>query len=162
MAKMSTCLWFNKEAEEAAKFYIDVFGNGAIYHVSRYGKEGFEHHQMPEGSVMTVEFELNGHRFIALNGGPVFKFTEAISLVVNCETQKEIEHYWSQLTAEGGQEVQCGWLKDKFGLSWQITPTVLEKMMKSSDKTKTERVVKSFMQMKKFDIAELERAFNGK
>lgn len=162
MQKMSTCLWFDTQAEEAAKFYISVFKNGSISHIARYGKEGYEFHKRPEGSVMTVDFEVNGERFMALNGGPIFKFNEAISLVVNCESQKEIDEYWNKLTADGGEESQCGWLKDKFGLSWQIVPTALDKMMKSSDKEKTDRVVKAFMQMKKFDIATLERAFEGK
>ncbi|MBX3020666.1 MAG: VOC family protein [Bdellovibrionales bacterium] len=162
MKKMSTCLWFDSQAEEAAKFYISVFKNGSIGHIARYGKEGFEFHGQPEGSVMSVEFEVNGECFMALNGGPIFKFNEAISLIVNCETQEEIDDYWQKLTADGGQEVQCGWLKDKFGLSWQITPMVLDKMMKSPDKAKTERVVKAYMQMKKFNIAALERAFEGR
>ena len=158
MQKMSTCLWFDSQAEEAAKFYISVFKNGSIGHIARYGKEGFEYHGRPEGSVMTVEFEVNGQKFIGINGGPMFKFNEAISLVVYCESQKEVDEYWQKLTADGGQEVQCGWLKDKFGLSWQITPTVLEKMMKSPDKEKTGRVVNAYMQMKKFDIKKLEEA----
>lgn len=162
MQKMSTCLWFDTQAEEAANFYISVFKNGKIRHTARYGKEGFEFHHKPEGSVMTVDFEVNGQRFMALNGGPDFKFNDAISLVVYCESQKEIDEYWEKLTSNGGQEVQCGWLKDKFGLSWQIVPTVMDKMMASNDKAKTERVTKAFMQMKKFDIAALERAFEGR
>lgn len=162
MQKMSTCLWFDNQGEEAANFYISVFKNGKIQHIQRYGKEGFEIHKRPEGSVMTVDFEINGQPFTALNGGPLFKFNDAISLVVHCETQKEIDDYWQKLTADGGQEVQCGWLKDKYGLSWQIVPSVMEKMMRSPDKAKTERVTKAFLKMKKFDIAALERAFDGK
>lgn len=162
MNKMSTCLWFDSQAEEAAKFYISVFKNGKINHVARYGKEGFEYHGKPEGSVLSVEFEVNGQNFIALNGGPIFKFSEAFSLVVYCETQKEIDEYWQKLTSNGGQESMCGWLKDKFGFSWQITPTVLGQMMKSPDKAAVSRVTSAFFKMKKFDIATLERAFEGK
>lgn len=162
MKKMSTCLWFDNQAEEAAKFYLSVFKNGSIKHIARYGKAGYEFHRQPEGTVMTVEFEVNGENFLAINGGPIFKFNEAISLVVHCESQKEIDEYWQKLTSDGGQESQCGWLKDKFGLSWQITPAVLDKMMKSPDQEKTERVVAAYMKMKKFDIAALERAFDGK
>lgn len=162
MNKMSTCLWFDKEAEEAANLYISVFKNGKINSIARYGKEGFEIHGRPEGSVMVVEFEVNGQEFMALNGGPIFKFNESVSLVVHCETQKEIDDYWQKLTANGGQESQCGWLKDKFGLSWQITPTALRKMMAAGTKEQNERVVAAYMKMKKFDIAALERAFAGK
>lgn len=162
MNKMSTCLWFDKEAEEAANLYISVFKNGKINSIARYGKEGFEIHGRPEGSVMVVEFEVNGQEFMALNGGPIFKFNESVSLVVHCETQKEIDDYWQKLTANGGQESQCGWLKDKFGLSWQITPTALRKMMATGTKEQNERVVAAYMKMKKFDIAALERAFAGK
>lgn len=160
MQSMSTCLWYDDQAEEAAKFYTSVF-NGALGHIARYGKAGNETHHQPEGKVLTVDFEINNQKFVALNGGPLFKFNEAISLVVECETQKEIDEIWEKMTKDGGQESQCGWLKDKFGVSWQITPLVLAKMMRSPDKEKTERVVNAFMKMKKMDIAKLEKAFNG-
>lgn len=147
-----TCLWFDKQAEEAANFYTSIFKNSKIGNISRYGKEGFEIHGKPAGTVMTISFQLNGHEFTALNGGPQFKFTEAISLQIMCETQEEIDHYWSKLT-QGGEEGPCGWLKDKFGLSWQVVPTILPKLM--SDPKKSERVMKAFLQMKKFDIKTL-------
>lgn len=161
MQKMTICLWFDNEAEEAAKFYTSVFKGGKIGPISRYGKEGFEQHQRPEGSVMTVEFDVNGLNFMALNGGPIFKFNEAISLVVNCETQQEIDEYWQKLTTNGGEESQCGWLKDKYGVSWQINAIELNHMLYDKDKTKTERVMKAMMPMKKLNIAELRRAFEG-
>jgi predicted 3-demethylubiquinone-9 3-methyltransferase (glyoxalase superfamily) len=129
--------------------------------VSRYGKEGFEIHGRPAGSVMTVEFELDGVRFTALNGGPVFKFTEAISLQVFCDSQEEIDYFWSKLS-EGGEEGPCGWLKDKYGLSWQVVPRILPDMLADENSDKAQRVTKAFLQMKKFDIAELERAYEGK
>lgn len=156
---ITNCLWFDKEAEEAANFYTSIFKNSSVGEITRYGKEGHEIHQQPEGKVMTVRFTLNGQEFMGLNGGPLFPFTEAISLVVNAETQEEIDYYWERLT-EGGQEVECGWLKDKFGLSWQVVPVILGEMMASPDKEKTERVMKAFMQMKKFDIQKLKEAFN--
>ena len=127
--QITTCLWFDYQAEEAANFYISVFKNSKINSVSRFGKEGFEIHGKKEGSAMTVSFEINGQAFIALNGGPLFKFTEAISFQVFCETQEEIDNYWTKLTENGGQESQCGWLKDKFGVSWQIIPSILPKLM---------------------------------
>ena len=157
---ISNCLWYDSEAEDAAKFYTSIFKNSSIGAVSYYGKEGNEIHHQPEGKVMSVEFYLDGQKFLGLNGGPLFPFTEAISLVVNVDTQEEIDYYWNRLT-EGGQESQCGWLKDKFGVSWQVTPGVLEEMLTDPDKTKRERVTKAFMQMKKFDIQKLQRAFNG-
>jgi predicted 3-demethylubiquinone-9 3-methyltransferase (glyoxalase superfamily) len=158
MQKMSTCLWFDSQAEEAARFYVSVFKDGKIGRIAHYGKEGFEIHGRPEGSVLTVEFEVNGQKFIALNGGPQFKFDEAVSFVINCETQEEIDYYWSKLT-NGGQEGPCGWLKDKFGLSWQVVPTVLSDMMADKDHTKSDRVMKAFLQMKKFDIQKLKEAY---
>ncbi len=161
MQKMGTCLWFDGQAEEAAKLYISIFKNGKIGNITKYGKAGVENHQQPEGTVMSVEFELNGQSFMGLNGGPLFKFNESVSFMIPCETQKEIDHYWEAFTKEG-QESQCGWLKDKFGVSWQITPTVLQKMLTSGDKQKTERVTAAFMKMKKMDIATLERAYEGK
>ena len=149
------CLWFDNQAEEAANFYTSIFKNSKIVSISRYAREGFEIHGREAGSVMTVNFQLNGQPFIALNGGPVFKFNEAISFQVLCETQQEIDYYWDRLTA-GGQEVQCGWLKDKFGVSWQIVPVLLARLL--SDPTRAERVTKAFLEMKKFDIEKLKQA----
>jgi predicted 3-demethylubiquinone-9 3-methyltransferase (glyoxalase superfamily) len=156
--KLVSCLWFDKEAEDAAVFYCSIFRNSKMGKVTRYGKEGTEIHGQPEGKVMTVDFELEGNRFVALNGGPMFKFSEAISFQIHCENQEEIDYYWSKLTADGGQESHCGWLKDKFGLSWQVTPVTLIEMLTEGDAAKAQRVTKAFMQMKKFDIATLERA----
>jgi predicted 3-demethylubiquinone-9 3-methyltransferase (glyoxalase superfamily) len=158
--KITPCLWFDGKAEEAAKFYTSIFSaagakDSKIDSMSRYGKEGFEIHGQKEGTAMTVAFQLNGQPFTALNGGPMFKFTEAISLQVFCETQDEIDHYWNSLMA-GGEESQCGWLKDKFGLSWQIVPAILPKLM--SDPTRAGRVMNAFLQMKKFDIEKLMKA----
>jgi predicted 3-demethylubiquinone-9 3-methyltransferase (glyoxalase superfamily) len=148
-------LWFDNQAEEAANFYVSVFKNSEIKNISRYGKEGFEFHGQKEGTAMTVTFHLNGQPFTALNGGPVFKFTEAISFQVFCETQEEIDDYWAKLTEEG-EEVQCGWLKDKYGISWQIIPAILPELM--SDPAKAGRVTQAYLQMKKFDIEKLLQA----
>lgn len=153
--KITPCLWFDNEAEEAAAFYVSVFKNSKIGHISRYGKEGFEFHGQPEGTVMTVTFTINGQEFTALNGGPLFQFSEAVSFEVFCDTQEEIDHYWNMLT-EGGNESQCGWLKDKYGLSWQIVPSILPELMK--DPSRAARVTKAFLQMKKMDIKTLEEA----
>jgi predicted 3-demethylubiquinone-9 3-methyltransferase (glyoxalase superfamily) len=150
--QMTICLWFDRQAEEAAKFYASIFKDSHIGAVSRYGKEGFEIHKMQEGTAMVVSFRLNGMHFMALNGGPLFKFNESVSVVVHCETQDEIDHYWSKLT-EGGMESQCGWLKDKYGLSWQIVPSVLPELM--SDPKRAGRVTNAFLRMKKFDIQAL-------
>lgn len=159
--KMITpCLWFDSQAEEAANFYTSVFKNSKTGRISRYGKAGQDVHGRPPGSVMTVEFELDGQPFVALNGGPLFKFTEAVSLQVFCETQQEIDHYWNGLS-KGGEEGPCGWLKDKYGLSWQVVPTVLPQMMSDSDAKKSERVMNAFLKMKKFDLAQLNRAYQG-
>ncbi len=160
MQKITPCLWFDTEAEEAANFYVSIFKNSKIRSISRYGKEGFEIHRKPAGTVMAVEFEINGQPFLALNGGPQFKFDEAVSFQVHCKTQEEIDYFWNKLT-EGGQESRCGWLKDKFGLSWQVVPTGLKEMLSGSDSEKSQRVTKAFLQMKKFDIAELRRAYEG-
>ena len=156
------CLWFDDQAEEAAGFYTGVFGNSRIVQVSRYGEAGREVHGRPAGSVMVVAFELDGQAFTALNGGPVFKFTEAISLQVDCETQAEIDHYWGKLS-EGGDETaqQCGWLKDKYGVSWQIVPRILIEMLGDPDARKSERAMEAMLQMKKIDIAALKRAQAG-
>jgi predicted 3-demethylubiquinone-9 3-methyltransferase (glyoxalase superfamily) len=151
--KITPFLWFNNQAEEAATFYVGVFPNSKILKIVRYGAAG----PGPPGSVMTVEFVLDGRSFVALNGGPHFKFTEAISFVVNCQSQDEVDHYWEKLSA-GGAEVQCGWLKDKFGLSWQIVPTVLPELLSNPDPEKSQRVMKVMLAMKKLDIRALSEA----
>lgn len=158
---MTICLWFDKEAEEAANFYLSIFKNGSLGSISRYGKEGFEFHKKPAGTAMTVEFILNDMKFIALNGGPQFKFNEAVSIVVYCDKQEEIDHYWEKLTA-GGEEGPCGWLKDKFGVSWQIVPGVLPAYMADADHSKSQRVAAAYLKMKKFNIETLKAAFEGK
>jgi predicted 3-demethylubiquinone-9 3-methyltransferase (glyoxalase superfamily) len=160
MQRITPCLWFDSNAEEAAKFYTSIFKNSKIGKISRYGKEGHEIHGKPEGSVLTVEFELDGQTFTALNGGPVFKFNEAISLQVHCKSQNEVDYYWEKLS-EGGDEKaqQCGWLKDKYGVSWQIVPVVLAKMLQDKSAEKSERVMKALLQMKKLDIKALEQAY---
>jgi predicted 3-demethylubiquinone-9 3-methyltransferase (glyoxalase superfamily) len=160
--KITPCLWFDSQAEEAAKFYVSLFPNSAVGAITRYGKEGFEVHGRPEGSAMTVNFSLEGQEFTALNGGPHFKFSEAISFVVRCETQAEVDHYWDKL-GEGGDEKarQCGWLKDKYGISWQIVPVALFEMMSSTDRIKSERVMRAVLQMKRLDVAALRRAYEG-
>ncbi len=155
MQKITPFLWFDTQAEEAAKHYVSIFTNSKIVGVSRYGEAG----PGPRGSVMTVTFELGGQRFIALNGGPHFKFTEAISLSVDCKTQKEVDELWKRLS-EGGEEGQCGWLKDKFGLSWQINPTILAKMLGDRDPKKARRVMEAMLKMKKIDIARLKQAYD--
>ncbi len=153
--KIIPFLWFDNQAEEAATLYTSIFKNSEIKSISRYGKEGFEFHGKPEGTAMTVSFSLNGQDFTALNGGPLYKFNEAVSFQFFCDTQQEIDHYWNKLT-EGGSEGQCGWLKDKFGVSWQIVPSVLGKLL--SDPLKAPRVTQAFLQMKKFDIEKLLKA----
>ena len=153
MQKITPFLWFDNNAEEAVQFYTSIFKDSKILETSRYGDAG----PGPKGTVMTVKFELNGQAFIALNGGPHFKFTEAISFVVNCETQKEIDEYWAKLTA-GGKEVQCGWLTDKFGLSWQIVPTILGHLLQNKDPEKVKNVTQAFMKMVKMDIETLKQA----
>ena len=153
MQKITPFLWYESEAEEAANFYVSIFKNSKVGEITRYDEASAKASGRPAGTVMTVAFELEGQQFVALNGGPHFKFTEAVSFVVNCATQEEIDHFWEKLTANGGQEVQCGWLKDRFGLSWQIVPTVLSELIKKSDK-----VMAALMPMKKLDIAELRRA----
>jgi predicted 3-demethylubiquinone-9 3-methyltransferase (glyoxalase superfamily) len=160
-SKLTPCLWFDSEAEEAADFYVSIFENSKIKRITRYSKGGHDIHKRPAGSVMTVEFELDGLTFTALNGGPIFKFDEAISFQVSCDTQDEINYYWSRLTANGGSEGPCGWLKDRFGLSWQVVPSALIDMLADHDSEKTERVTNAFLQMKKFNIAELRRAYEG-
>src|SRR5262245_21204562 len=158
--KIAPCLWFDNQAEEAAKFYVSIFDNSSIGAVSRYGKEGFEVHGRPEGSVMTVSFRLDGREFTALNGGPHFKFTEAISFMVKCETQAEVDRYWGKL-GEGGDEraQQCGWLKDKFGLSWQIIPVAVFELLSGPEKEKSGRAMRAMLTMKELDLAYLRRAY---
>ena len=153
--KITPCLWFNTQAEDATKFYASVFKSSKVGKISRYGKEGFEIHGKQAGTVMTVEFEVAGQKFLALNGGPQFKFNEAVSFQVHCETQEEIDYFWSKLAA-GGEEGSCGWLKDKFGLSWQVIPTVLLQLL--TDEGSAQRVMRSMLQMRKIDIAALKRA----
>jgi predicted 3-demethylubiquinone-9 3-methyltransferase (glyoxalase superfamily) len=163
MQKITPCLWFDSNAEEAAKFYASVFKNSKIGKISRYGKEGYEIHGKPAGTVLTVEFELNGQKFTALNGGPIFKFNEAISFQVSCESQEELDYYWEKLSEGGDKKAQqCGWLKDKYGVSWQIVPTVLGEMLQDKNPEKTERVMKALLQMKKLDIQTLKQAYERK
>ena len=157
MQKITPFLWFDGKAEEAAKFYVSIFDNSKILETSRYGEEG----PGPKGSVMVVKFQLQGQDFMALNGGPEFNFTPAISFMINCETQQEIDRYWEKLTA-GGQTQQCGWLQDKFGLSWQVTPTILGELLQDPDKEKASRVMKAMMQMIKLDIQQLKDAADGR
>ena len=156
--KISACLWFDHNAEEAVNFYCSVFKNSSVKKTARYGEEGQDTTHMEPGTVMTIEFEVNGQSFLALNAGPVFKFNEAGSFIIYCKDQEEVDYYWNKLTADGGQESQCGWLKDKFGLSWQVTPTILPQIFGGSDKQKAERAMKAMMQMKKIDVAALENA----
>ena len=156
MQKITPFLWFDDQAEEAMRHYTSIFKNSKVLGVTRYGDAG----PGPKGSVMIAAFELEGQRFTALNGGPRFKFTEAISFVVNCETQEEVDELWDKL-AEGGQTQQCGWLKDKFGLSWQIIPTALPELMSDPDPEKSQRVMEAMLQMTKIDIAKLRQAYEG-
>jgi len=163
MQKITPCLWFDNQAEEAVKFYVSIFKNAKIGNITRYGKEGYEIHRRPAGTVMTVEFELQGQAFVALNGGPVFTFNEAISFQVHCRTQEEIDHYWDKLSQGGDKNAQqCGWLKDKYGVSWQIVPTVLPKMMLDKDTRKSERVMQALLQMRKLEITRLKQAYGEK
>lgn len=160
--KIAPCLWFDGQAEEAARFYTSIFPNSRITDVSYFGETGFEVHGRPAGSVMVAAFELDGQPFTALNGGPQFRFSEAISLMVSCETQEEVDYYWERLSAGGEEQAQeCGWLKDKFGLSWQVVPTALLRLMSGPDRARSERTMEALLQMKKLDIAALERAAAG-
>jgi predicted 3-demethylubiquinone-9 3-methyltransferase (glyoxalase superfamily) len=160
--KITPCLWFDDQAEEAVEFYISIFRNSKIVNIARYGEAGHEVHGKPAGTVMTVAFELDGQTFTALNGGPMFKFNEAISFQVNCETQEEVDYYWKKLS-EGGDEKaqQCGWLKDKYGASWQVVPSVLPELINDPDSEKSQRAMQAMLQMKKIDIDELKRAYGG-
>ncbi|MDQ1378666.1 MAG: hypothetical protein QOJ52_2195 [Acidimicrobiaceae bacterium] len=153
LTKITPCLWFDTESEAAATFYTSIFDNSRIVHVTRYGSSG----PRPEGMVMTVTFELDGQEFVALNGGPEFTFDEAISFQVNCESQAEVDEFWAKLS-EGGQEGPCGWLTDKYGVSWQVIPTVLDELIRDPDPEKSQRVMKAMLSMTKIDSAELQRA----
>src|SRR4030095_2322057 len=160
--KISPCLWFDNQSEDAAKFYIAIFKNSKITTISRYGEAGTEVHGKPPGSVMTVAFELEGQSFTALNGGPVFKFNEAISFQVDCKSQEEVDYFWEKLSVGGDARAQqCGWLKDKYGVSWQIVPAVLIEPLHHPDPDKSQHVMTAMLQMKKIDIAGLKRAYQG-
>jgi len=159
--RITPFLWFDDNAEEAVKFYVSIFKNSRIGSVTRYDDEGAQAAGRPKGSVMTVPFELEGQAFTALNGGPHFQFSGAISFVVNCETQDEVDYFWEKLSA-GGQEVQCGWLKDRFGMSWQVVPTVLIEMLQDKDPEKSKRVMAAMLKMIKIEIASLKRAYEGR
>jgi predicted 3-demethylubiquinone-9 3-methyltransferase (glyoxalase superfamily) len=158
--RITPFLWFDHQAEEAVNFYLSIFKNSKIRTLARYDEAGAKASGRPAGSVMTIAFELDGQEFVALNGGPLFKFTEAISFVVNCESQGELDHFWEKLSA-GGQQVQCGWLKDRFGVSWQVVPIVLGEMLQDKDPEKSRRVMAAMLQMKKIDINALEAAYAG-
>lgn len=160
--KITPNLWFDNQAEEAANYYTSIFKNSKIGKITRYGKAGYEIHQRPAGSVMTVEFQIEGQEFLALNGGPIFKFNEAISFVVNCESQEEIDYYWEKLILGGDEKAQiCGWLKDKFGLSWQVVPTGMAEMLSDPESKKSQRAMEAFLKMKKIDIAAVKKAYEG-
>ena len=162
MEKITPFLWFDNQAEEAVKFYTSIFKNSKVGSITRYDEAGAAASGQTKGSVMTASFNLNGQDFVALNGGPIFKFTEAISFVVNCETQEEVDHYWEKLSEGGDEKAQmCGWLKDKYGLSWQIVPTILNKFLGDKDAKKTQRVMQAMLQMKKIDITGLKKAYDS-
>ncbi len=161
MQKITPSLWFDHQAEEAAKFYTSIFKNSKAGRILRYSERAAEKTGRPIGSVLTIEFEIESQKFVALNGGPLFKFNESISFVVNCETQEEVDYFWEKLTADGGEESACGWIKDKFGVSWQIVPTVLIDMLHDKDSEKSERVTNAMLQMQKIDISKLKTAYEG-
>lgn len=162
LQKITPCLWFDDQAEEAAEFYTGIFPDSRITQIARYGEAGQEVHGKPPGSVMVVAFELHGQAFTALNGGPLFKFNEAVSFQVNCEIQAEVDHYWEKLSAGGDETAQqCGWLKDRYGVSWQIVPTVLPELINGLDAEKSQKAFTAMLQMKKIDIDELKRAYAG-
>lgn len=160
MQKIIPNLWFDGNAEEAVNFYVSIFKNSRIGNIAKYGEAGKEIHGQPAGSIMTIEFEIEGQSFLALNGGPDFKFSEAVSFAINCETQEEIDYYWNKLIEGGDPSAQiCGWLKDKYGLSWQVVPTAISKMMLDPDKKKRDRVTNAFLKMKKINLADLEKVY---
>ena len=161
MQKITPFLWFDNNAEEAANFYVSIFKNSKIGSITRYGEEAAKVSGRPKGTVMIVTFQLDGQEFVALNGGPHFTFSEAISFVVNCETQEEVDKLWEKLS-EGGEKVQCGWLKDKYGISWQIVPTILGKLVSDPDPVKSQRVMQAMLQMKKIEIEGLKKAYEQK
>jgi len=162
MSTIAPCLWFDTEAEAAANFYVSIFKHAKITRISHYLDDTHPAHKGRKGTVLIVEFELNGQTFTALNGGPMFKFNEAISLQVNCKTQQELDHYWSKLGAGGDERAQqCGWLKDKYGVSWQVVPEMLTQLLTDKDAGKAQRAMKAMLQMKKLDIAALQKAFDG-
>src|SRR5256885_13592027 len=161
MQKITPFLWFDDQAEEAVNFYTALFKNSKIGRIFRYNEEAAEKTGRPVGSVLTIEFEIEGQKFVALNGGPLFKFNESVSFVINCETQEEVDYFWGKLTADGGEESACGWLKDKFGFSWQVTPTVLIDMLHDKDPEKAELVMKAMLQMQKIEIPKLKAAYGG-
>lgn len=162
LQKITPCLWFDTQAEDAAQFYCAIFPNSQILQISRYGEAGYEIHRKRAGSILTVTFELDGQAFTALNGGPEFRFNPAISFQVACDNQPELDHYWDALSAGGEEQAQqCGWLQDRYGVSWQIIPTGLPAMMCDADSRKSERVMDALLQMKKLDIAKLQQAFDG-
>lgn len=162
MQKITPFLWFDDQAEEAVNFYTSLFKNSKIGRIFRNPEEAAEKTGRPVGSVLTIEFEIEGQKFVALNGGPLFKFNESVSFVINCETQEEVDYFWDKLIADGGEESACGWLKDKFGLSWQVTPTVLIDMLHDNDQEKSGRVMQAMLQMQKIEIPKLKAAYGGK
>jgi len=161
MQRITPFLWFNDQAEEAVNFYTSIFKNSKVLKVARYGEAGERASGRPKDSVMTIEFELDGQKFVALNGGPHFKFNEAISFVVNCKTQVEVDRFWKKLSA-GGKEIECGWLKDRYGVSWQIVPAILSELLCDRDSEKAQRVMQALLRMKKLDIKKLKQAYNAK
>ena len=160
MNKIIPNLWYNKNAEEAVNFYTSIFKNSKIKDKSYYGEASSKVAEMPKGSLLSIEFELDGNEFLAINGGPAFKFTEAVSFMIDCKNQEEVDYFWDKLT-EGGEESVCGWLKDKYGLSWQVVPTILNEMLKDKDAERAERVMKAMLDMKKIIISDLEKAYGG-
>lgn len=161
--KISPHLWFDNQAEEAANYYVKIFKNSKLGKITRYGKTGFEIHKRPAGSVMTVQFQIEGQDFVALNGGPIFKFNESVSFMINCENQEEIDYYWGKLSEGGDEKAQiCGWLKDKFGLSWQVVPAGMSEMLSDPESEKSQRAMEAFLKMKKLDIETIKKAYEGK
>ena len=161
-ARITPCLWFDSQAEEAANYYVGIFKNSKIKNIGRYGEAGKENHGKPPGSVMIVEFDLDGQAFTALNGGPIFKFNEAVSLQVSCKDQAEVDYYWEKLGAGGDPNAQvCGWLKDKYGLSWQIVPDVMSKLLSDQESAAGQRAMTEMMRQKKLDIAKIQKAYDG-
>lgn len=160
MQKITPCLWFDSQAEEAAKFYVSLFKNSRVGKITRYGESGSAVSGRPKSSVLTVSFQLEGQEYTALNGGPTFKLSEAVSFVINCETQQEVDDFWEKLS-KGGETQPCGWLKDRYGLSWQVVPTVLPELLQDKDAAKAERVMKAMLQMRKIDIRQLKQAAEG-